>query len=151
MPVYKSEVSIKSSREVLYSFFLTPNNLPEVTVPELKLNIIQAPEAVEAGSVVKFSVTQIGQEIHSEHEVIVADGETITEKQVKGVMKSWQHERKFVAVSESECRIENTIDFEGPTGLVGVIMNEQRIRKMLGEGFDYQNEKLKEKFDGAGS
>ncbi len=149
MPTYTSEVTVQSSQKTLYDFFLNPHNLPEVTVPELELSINSAPDVVEAGSSVEFSVTRFGQEIHAEHEVVAADGQAIVERQVKGVMKSWEHTRKFVAVSASECRVENTIEFEGPGGLIGVMMTEAKIRKMLDDGFEYQNEQLKQKFGGA--
>lgn len=149
MLTYSSEVTINNSKETLYDFFLNPHNLPEVTSPDLQLKIIAAPDRVEAGSLVEFSVTRIGQELKAEHEVVTADGDAICEKQLKGMMKSWQHTRQFVAVSDSECRIENSIEFERPGGLLGAILTEAKIRAMLDEGFEYQNDQLKRKFNGA--
>lgn len=149
MPTYTSEATISASQQTLYEFFLNPHNLPEVTIQELELTIIEAPDTVQPGSTVEFSVTRFGQELRAEHEVVSADGQAIVERQVKGMMKSWEHTRRFVAVSDAETRIENTIEFEGPGGLIGVMMTEAKIRAMLEEGFEYQHERLQQKFGGA--
>lgn len=151
MAVYKSEVTIRNTRDTLYEFFLNPNNLVDVTLPELKLNIVAAPERVEAGSAVEFEVTHFGQAIKAKHEVVSVEDFCITEKQVDGAMKQWEQERRFVEVDGESCRIENTVTFEGPGGLIGVIMSEQKILSTLEKGFEYQNQKLQERFDGATS
>ncbi len=149
MPVFHSNVDLPVSAEAVFRFFLRPANLVDVTLPELNLRFVEAPEEVVVGSVVEFEVTHFGQAIRASHEVVRADDLCIAEQQIKGVMKSWEQSRSIVPVSDTACRVENTITFEGPGGLVGVIMNEDRIRASLDKGFTFQNQRLLEKFGGA--
>lgn len=146
MADYKSEVVVKTGREEVFEFFLRPENVREVTLPELKLTFLEAPDRVQAGSTIEFEVTHLGQSLKATHEVTEASDFCIAEKQVSGAMKSWVHRRTFEAISDSECRISNEITFEGPGGLVGVIMNEDRIRGSLDKGFAYQNAELQQRF-----
>lgn len=146
MADYKSEIVVGSSRETLFEFFLHPENVREVTLPDLELTFVEAPDKVEVGSTIEFEVTKFGQKIAAKHEITRADDFCIQETQVSGAMTSWCHTRRFEAVADDRCRIENEISFEGPGGLVGVIMNEGRIRAGLDEGFEYQYEQLKERF-----
>lgn len=149
MAVYKSEVCIKDTPRVLFEFFLNPNNLVEITLPSLKLKILDAPEKVEVGSIVEFQVTQLAFDLKATHEVVLLEEYCITQKQVTGPMKEFQHERRFVEVGDANCRIENTVTFERPGGMLGAVMHQERIISSLDESFEYQNSKLQEKFGSA--
>lgn len=146
MAVYKSEVCIKASPQAVFDYFLDPNSLVDITLPALKLKIISGPKEVEVGSVVQFSVNRFGVDFKATHEVISIDEYCITEKQTEGAMKSFEHERRFAETADGGCRIENTITFEGPGGMMGAMMPEKRILSSLAEAFDYQATKLQERF-----
>lgn len=146
MAVYKSEVIVNESPEKVFEFFLNPNNLEQITLPSLQLQMLDAPDEVQVGTQVEFQVTHFGQDLKATHEVISIDEYCITEKQAKGVMKEFEQERRFEAADNGGCRIETTVTFEGPGGLIGAIMTEKRIRSSLDDAFEFQNNTLQEKF-----
>lgn len=146
MAVYKSEVIVNESPEQVFAFFLNPNNLEEITLPSLELKMLDAPNEVQVGTQVDFQVTRFGQDLKATHEVINISEDCITEKQSKGVMKEFEQERRFNATDGGGCRIETTVTFEGPGGLIGAIMTEKKIRSSFDEAFEFQNTALRKRF-----
>ena len=146
MAVYESEVIVNESPEKVFEFFLNPHNLLDITLPKLSLEMLDAPDEVEVGTEVEFQVTHFGQDLKATHEVISIDEHCITERQLKGVMKSFEQERRIEPADGGGSRISSKITFEGPGGLIGAIMTESRIRSSLDEAFEFQNAELQKKF-----
>ena len=144
--VYESEVIVNESPEKVFEFFLDPNNLEEITLPELQLKVLDAPNEVQIGTQVDFQVTRFGLDLKATHEVINIDEYCITERQVTGVLKEFEQERRFNATDAGGCCIVNTITFEPPGGLVGAMMTEKKIRASLDEAFEFQDEALQKRF-----
>lgn len=146
MAVYESEVIVNESPEKVFEFFLNPNNLLEITLPKLQLEMLDAPDEVQVGTEVEFQVTHFGQDLKATHEVVSIENYCIIERQLKGVMKAFEQERRIEAADGGGCRIASTITFEGPGGLIGAIMTEDRIRSSFEEAFEFQNAELQKKF-----
>ncbi|MFK7818940.1 MAG: hypothetical protein AB8G99_09480 [Planctomycetaceae bacterium] len=146
MAVYKSEVIVNESPEKVFEFFLNPHSLVDITLPKLQLTILNAPDVVEAGTEVEFQMTHFGQDLKATHEVVSLDNDCIVERQAKGVMKEFQQERLIAGTDNGGCRIETTVNFVGPGGLIGAIMTEDRIRSSLDDAFEFQNQALQERF-----
>jgi ligand-binding SRPBCC domain-containing protein len=144
--VFKSEVIVNELPEKVLKFFLNPHNLVEISLPKLQLTMLDAPDEVQIGTEVQFQVTHFGQDLPATHEVISISEDCITERQIKGVMKEFEQERRFAAADGGGCRVTSTINFTGPGGLIGAIMTEDRIKSSLNDAFEFQNEALQKRF-----
>jgi ligand-binding SRPBCC domain-containing protein len=145
MPQHQTELVLDTPIRAAWDFLTTTANIPKIALPEIQLVIEDAPDQLELGSRIKFCIQVMGAIIHATHEIVEFEPcERYVEEQVEGSFASWRHEHLFRADETGGTVIRDTIDFERPGGLVGILMTEARVRKQLDEGFEHREFRLKQ-------
>lgn len=144
MPTYQTEMTLQASCEKVFEFLCRPANLPDLSQPDVRLTIVQAPEAIELGSRIQFAISVMGATVRSTHEIVMFESpERFVEEQVEGPFKQWRHEHVFRPLGVQQVAIYDLIEYEPPGGMMGLILNEARIRAQLEEGFAHRQDELK--------
>jgi ligand-binding SRPBCC domain-containing protein len=132
---------------VLRSFLGRPANLPQISNPELELEVLSAPPEVIVGERIEFRITAYGFKQRATHEYLIASQELIVESQIEGPLRAWRHSQRIELAGGDACRLIDEIDFEPPGGMLGFLLTEARIRESLEEGMDFRYSTLQELID----
>ncbi len=144
MVVYQSELSLECDAEVAFEFLRRPINLMQISPPEMNLQFLEAPEVLDEGDRFTFQVSAHGQKQRFEHEITsLTKPLHFIEQQVTGIMKHWVHKHGVEQTGDCTITLTDHIEFTPPSGLVGFLLNEQRIRSSLETGFAYRHQQLK--------
>lgn len=144
MPSYQTEMVLHTTCEKAFMYLSTPENLSDLTQPELQLTVEEAPDQFTLGARISFSIYVMGARIKSVHEITTFDSPgCFVEEQVEGPFSIWKHEHLFKPLGKGEVAIYDVIEYEPPGGLVGMILTEDRIRSQLDEGFAHRQDELK--------
>lgn len=145
MPQHQTELSLDVPVRSAWDFLTTTANIPKIALPEIQLVIEEAPSHLEQGSRIRFCIEVMGAIIHATHEIVeFVPYERYVEEQVEGSFASWRHEHEFLTGDGGRTIVRDTIDFERPGGLVGLLMTENRVRKQLDEGFEHRAFRLQQ-------
>jgi len=143
MPSYQTEMVLETTCEKAFQYLSTPENLRDLTQPELQLTVEEAPAQFELGSRISFSIYVMGARIQSVHEITTFDSpEKFVEEQIEGPFAVWKHEHLFKPLGDGKIALYDIIEYERPSGLVGMILSEDRIRSQLDEGFAHRQDEL---------
>lgn len=144
MAHYVSSVELPCSAQALRRFLGRPANLPQITNPELELEIVAAPEEVAVGETIEFRITAYGFKQRATHEYTEVTDSTIVESQIDGAMRAWTQSQRIEPLSPGACRLTDEFDFERPGGMMGFLLTEARIREALNEGMEFRYSVMKE-------
>jgi ligand-binding SRPBCC domain-containing protein len=128
----------------LRAFLGRPANLPQISNPDLELEIVKAPPEVMVGERIEFRITAYGFKQRATHEYLTTSERLILESQIDGPLRAWQHAQKIEIVTADSCRLIDEIDFECPGGMLGYLLTESRIKDSLEEGMDFRYSTLQE-------
>ena len=94
----------------------------------------------------EFRVQAYGVVRSAVHEVTAWDEpRRFVERQVAGPLGSWVHEHLF-EVTASGVRVIDRITFAPPSGMLGLLVNERKIRESLEDGFAHRHHELEKRF-----
>lgn len=148
MAIFEAECLLKCPLERAFEFLTTPLNLPELALTDVNLIIDQAPEQLTLGSTIRFSISAMGQVLRAAHEVTEFDPpHGFVEVQIEGPFKEWTHEHRFTPNDDGTVTVSDRIEFTPPSGILGLLMSESRIRAQLEEGFDHRAWKLAQRLE----
>jgi ligand-binding SRPBCC domain-containing protein len=143
MPRFELSLDLNCSPEVAFDFLLRPKNIALITHESMGLKFVDPPEVLQMGSRLEFHVVVHGQTQTLVHEIISLDEPSqFTEQQVKGPFGRFVHEHVMEATDTGSVRLVDRIEFEPPSGLLGFILTEKRIRSSLEEGFAHRYKEL---------
>ena len=128
----------------LRTFLGRPANLPQISNPDLELEIVKAPPEVMVGERIEFRMTAYGFKQRATHEYLTTSEILILESQIDGPLRAWQHSQKIQIVSQDSCRLIDEIEFECPGGMLGFLLTEARIKESLEEGMEFRYSTLQE-------
>lgn len=144
MAIVTYETQLDCSVEGLFDFLSRPENVLKVSDPGLGITFTSAPEVVEEGSRLDFQVVTFGQIVKSTHQIMKLDRpRLIIEQQVAGPMKQWIHRHEYEPSAGGVLK-RDTINFELPGGLLGLLLSEAKVRDHVEDGFYYREQRLKE-------
>ena len=144
---YSSQISLNCSAATLFDFLVHPQNLYQITPPEKNFQILEAPEELQNGSLIRFQVEVMKRSQIAEHEISQLDPPVgFTETQREGALQLWIHQRRIESISQDHCILHDEIDFLPPGGMLGMIINEGMISKLLRSGFEYRDQELEKRF-----
>jgi ligand-binding SRPBCC domain-containing protein len=151
MELFEIEVELACTQQEVFEFLLRPENISRISPPDVGLFFVNAPEVLEMGSRMDFRVRAYGVIREASHEITQFENpNSFTEDQISGPLQYWSHQHLFEIHGENQCRVIDRIEFQPPKGVAGLVMNKNRIRENLEEGFDFRHGKLEE-FLGKGS
>jgi ligand-binding SRPBCC domain-containing protein len=144
MPIFETSVTIECPLDKAYDFLLRPANIALITPPSLGLAFTSAPEVLSLGSKFEFKVQAYGQVQTMLHEIThLQPGALITEQQIKGLLKRWVHEHRFETTPAGLTVVTDRIDFDPPSGLIGLLFNAKKIQESLEDGYYHRHQQLK--------
>jgi ligand-binding SRPBCC domain-containing protein len=148
MESFEARVELACSLAEVFDLVTRPTGIQQISPPEMGLSFKQSPERYALGTRIEFSVHAMGLIKEIIHEITVFDEPALfSERQVSGPFRHWVHEHLFEAhESGSGVVVIDRIQFEPPGGLAGMVMNANRIRENLEEGFDYRHGQLEKLF-----
>lgn len=144
MPVFEAEILLPRPLDFVFDFFCRPANLLALAPPELKMDLIEAPERIEQGSRIVLRTRRWGITQQLAGEVTVWEpGIRFVEEQREGPFRKWAHHHFFEEVGEST-QVRDRIEYEGPGGALGLLMTARLIESELQQMFAYRQQKLQE-------
>jgi ligand-binding SRPBCC domain-containing protein len=142
MPRLEITATFDCPPAVLFDFLNDPRNRALVSPPDVHFELREAPATFAEGSRFTFEVRAYGQRQKFTHEITAWERPVgYTETQVAGPFGAMRHVRG-IEPAGTGARLVETVDFDPPSGLLGFLLNEGRLRKLLGDGFEHQHREL---------
>ena len=146
MAVFEASVELTCSPEVAFEFLAQPENIRLITPAAIMLVFDAAPQRLSLGSQMAFRVQAYGVVRSAEHEVTEFDPpRKFVERQIAGPMGAWEHAHLFEPTPHGVL-VTDRITFVPPGGMVGLLINERKIRESLEEGFGHRHHELEKRF-----
>ena len=144
MPVFEATMQLRCSPEALFDFLARPANLPKLSPPDWKLELLDCPDVCELGSILVIQARRGGipQKIVSEITGFEPHSLLIDEMR-EGPLRKLIQARTLKANGESVV-LTDRIEFEPPRGLLGLILTAQRIEKDLAAVHEYRRQRFQE-------
>ncbi|WP_166829469.1 SRPBCC family protein [Thalassoroseus pseudoceratinae] len=144
---YSSSISCEAAK--LFEFIIRPHDAYTLSPPKMNITLLQTPEVISLGSVIRFQVEAFGMTQEFTHEVIAFDpGQRFVEQQTAGLFKKYVHEHT-VTPTEDGVTLRDRVEFEPPGGMVGFMLTEDRIRENLQKSLEYSHGELKKQMETA--
>lgn len=144
MHLFSASVTLRCSALSLRQFLGTPANLPRISHPDMRLEILSAPPVVMVSQRIEFRVTSMGFKQRAVHIYTTVSDSEIAEEQVEGPLRLWRHRQLILNVQPLETQLKDEVEFEPPGGMLGHVFNEQKIRDSLTTGFAARYDALQE-------
>jgi ligand-binding SRPBCC domain-containing protein len=146
MPLLEAQLVLPRPVEEVFDFFCRPAHWVELAPPDLHMTLVEEPERVELGSLVRVKVSRWGLAQHLAGEVTALEPNArFVEEQRDGPFRRWAHSHLFEAVTGG-MRLTERVEYEPPGGALGLLMNAALIGRELEEMFAYRRRKLEERF-----
>jgi len=140
------EVLVAAPAAAVFAFHSDPQNLLTITPPTYQLKLLQAPDALAAGSLVIFEIALLGSLMLPWLSRITEFNppESFTDTQEWGPFWQYQHTHRFLAV-QGQTLLRDTILYTPPLGWPGIAL-EPLIRNRLEALFRYRHQRTQEHF-----
>lgn len=149
MAIFESSVALEAAPEDVFDFLIRPQNLLKILPEDSGFTLSSAPETLEEGSQLEFSISGLGPTQHMTHEVtLVERPNRFVEKQIKGPLASFEHDHLVEPAGDGRTTLIDRIEFEPPGGMAGFLITEARVRETLEAGFALRHEALQKIFAG---
>lgn len=135
---FLSSVTLQCPAASLRAFLGRTANLPEISDPDIELEILSAPETVAVGEKIVFRITALGLRQRMTHEYKAVTDLEIYECLVDGPMPAWHHHQRIQVLGDTECQLTDEVFFQLPGGLMKFVLTEERIRESLTSGMAYR-------------
>ena len=145
MAVFEASVELACPQETAFEFLIQPENIRLITPSSVMLVFDAAPQRLSLGAQMKFRVQAYGVVRSAVHDVTVWEApRRFVERQVEGPMGSWEHEHLFDPTPKG-VRVTDRITFAPPGGMLGILVNERKIRESLEDGFAHRHHELEKR------
>lgn len=144
MPQSTTSVQLQCSAETLRSFLGQTCNLPEISDPELDLEILEAPDQISEGATIEFRVSAYGFKQRITHKWTAVSDTEIVAEQIDGPTRKWIHTQTIKPTGDTSCELTDQIEFEPPGGMLGFVMTEAKVLDSINDGMDFRYETLQE-------
>ena len=149
MHVLEREIFLNQTLENVWQFMATPTNLNELTPPELNFRIIsELPEEMYNGMIIQYRIRipWFGHWRWLTEIKHIREGEYFVDEQRIGPYRLWYHEHRIEAVDENHTRMIDRVSYCLPFGILGILVHELWVKKMLHNIFAYRSARLSELF-----
>lgn len=152
MAIYRIDTvqDLPISLEKAWEFLSSPYNLKTITPPGMGFEIINGVgqnEKMFAGQIIVYKITPLpGYRTEWVTEIThVKDGSYFIDEQRFGPYSLWHHKHQLTVI-DGGVRMEDTIHYKIPFGILGRLMNALFIKKQLKTIFDFRHSKLESLF-----
>lgn len=131
--------------EQTFDFFADPRNLEAITPPWLHFRILDAPDRLRRGSLLRYSLRLFRIPIRWTTEITAWDPpHGFTDTQLRGPYRVWVHEHRLEELGTGT-RVTDRVRYRVPLGPAGRAANRFLVRGWLDEIFDYRARRLAER------
>ena len=155
MPEVHYSVALAAPAAEVWEFLTRPAEVVTVTDPEAGVRLMSGPDVMELGTANELEVTGFGLPQRVVYEVTAFDPPTgdetgtFTETMTRGPMAAFENEHAVAPRPGGGCEASDIFRFAPPTGLLGFVLTEARVRGELESAMAYRHAALVERF-GAG-
>lgn len=134
---------INADIQALYDFHIDTNNLPKITPPWIKVEIVSLELPLHQGSELKLDIIRFG--IRQRWKMQIAELKRpllVCDQALQSPFISFVHHHRFEAIDDSKSRLCDELTFRlpfYPLSLIALPFVKRDIRKM----FDYRHKKTK--------
>lgn len=149
MHLLERELVLDAPAQKIWDFLATPVNLNELTPEDLQFEILsEIPERMYNGLTILYA---IGIPLFGHHRWLteikhIVEGHSFVDEQRRGPYRFWYHYHAVEPAAEGRTRMIDRVTYQLPFGLLGRLVHEIRVKKMLVDIFDYRSRKLAEIF-----
>ncbi|MDQ3890407.1 MAG: SRPBCC family protein [Actinomycetota bacterium] len=134
----------------VFAFFAEPRNLEAITPPWLDFRILDAPEQLERGSLLRYRLRLFGLPVRWDSEIAHwKPPRAFTDVQLAGPYRLWEHTHRFAPASHGT-EIYDHVRYRLPGGPLAALAERALVRPRLEEIFDYRRARLLELLEGIG-
>lgn len=132
--------------EEVFAFFCRPENLQAITPPWLDFRIVQIPDSLTAGSLIRYRLrlhhipiwwTTVISEWDPPHRFV--------DRQLSGPYRLWVHEHEFVP-ERGGTMLRDRVTYALPFGFLGEIVHRTVVKGDLERIFDFRAETMRRLF-----
>ena len=135
------------SLDEAWDFFSSPNNLENITPPDVSFRQLSPAEKMYAGQIIRYYISPVlGIPLFWMTEIThVQDKVYFVDEQRFGPYAFWHHKHFFKEIPGG-IEMTDVVDYKLPLGILGNIAHAIFVRKKLEGIFEYRNKVLEEKF-----
>jgi ligand-binding SRPBCC domain-containing protein len=146
MAVFEYETTLPAAVERVFDFLARPANLALVAPPSPRVQLVAAPPRLTAGARFTARVSRFGLARLIESEVTwFEEGVGFTDEQVTGPFGRWVHTHEVEACPGGTL-MRDRVEFEPPSGWLGWLASERRLRRALAAAFAFRRQRFVELF-----
>lgn len=135
---------VRSPLEDTYDFFADPRNLEAITPAWLQFRIVEAPERLERGSLLRYRLRLFGVPIGWRTEITEWNPPRgFTDTQLRGPYRVWVHEHRLEPAGTGTL-VRDRIRYRIPLGPLGLVLNHILVRRWLTRIFDFRAQRMAE-------
>lgn len=143
------KLTVKGTKETVWSFFSNPANLKLITPPEMNFEItsVGLPERIYPGMIITYKVTPLlNLRMTWVTEITqIKEYDFFIDDQKSGPYQFWHHQHHFKEV-QGGVEMTDIVTYKAPMGFVGKIMEQLVINRKVENIFSYREKIVKELF-----
>jgi ligand-binding SRPBCC domain-containing protein len=144
MPQIQSSMTLTQPRSEVFAFFLRPANLLALAPPGMNLDLVEGPELIQPGARLTWKARRWGISQRIVTEITALEpAKLLVEEQRTGPLRQFIRTLRFEEVPEGT-RLTETIDFESPGGVIGLVVTAGMIQGDLEAAAAHRDRKLRE-------
>jgi ligand-binding SRPBCC domain-containing protein len=141
---FNQQLFIHAKPEILFAFFMQPENLLKISPGHLNMKIVQCTDyPLKDGAVITYRLKVLGfipVFWTSKIENVVPDVK-FTDIQVKGPFALWKHTHSLKS-GENGTWVLDKITYNLPFGKLGLLVGKPFVKKMLKDMFEHRNKSM---------
>jgi len=145
MEDFEASVLLPRSRTETFDYLRQPKNFLKLFPDSATKHLaVRLPEILNTGEQMEINITAFGSKMQIIQEITdLRHPEHIVARQLKGPFKLWIHEQRYTDGPDGSTLLTNSIRFEPPGGLLGLIVTRKQIVAYLDEWLTDGHERLR--------
>ncbi len=149
MHFLEREIILNADPQTVWEFLATPANLNQLTPPELHFQILsELPDQMYNGLTILYAIRipLFGTRRWLTEIKHIREGEYFVDEQRIGPYRHWYHQHLIEPAGENKTRMIDRVSYQLPFWIVGEIVHNIWVKKVLQDIFDYRARRLAELF-----
>lgn len=148
MQRYERSIEIQVPVEELFAFHTEPSNLPRITPPNVRVEVLRHDPPGE-DAIVELRVRPIlllpfiSTRLRMRFDIFDPP-RRLADVQVAGPFRSWRQIREFIPIDESHSLLHDTVLYELPLGPLGRLVNNLFVARQVRRMFEHRQMTTKE-------
>ncbi len=144
------EQFIARPRDEVFEFFSDAQNLERLTPPWLNFRIVEIPERLTEGALIRYRLALRGLPLHWTTRIEEwVPGERFVDVQLSGPYSLWHHTHEFED-AEGGTLIRDVVRYRVPFGPIGEVVRRTLVARDTKKIFDFRREMIEREFASAG-